>query len=187
MTWGRAIPVLVVAAIFDLLRMFFEMFWFFGPALSGVICAAKVSGAIGTTAGSLLCGAGAGVVGYFASPVLIAFGVVMAMTVGLFGWATVTLMLAIMNPRIWKSNVWNWAWSLFGLGISEMPLLGAIPMLTITHLRLYAGQINHDKATLKQYQKEQERVAAVSRSIQQRRIMEQAQANAAEPAAADVY
>ena len=187
MTWGRAVPVLVICVIFDAVRMFFEMFWFFGPALAGAICTVKVSGAIGTTAGGLVCGAGAAAVGYFGSPALITFGIIMAMTIGLVGWATVTLILAVTNPKIWASNIWGWAWSLFALGISEAPLLGTIPMLTITHWRLYIGQIRKDGAALKQYQKEQAQAAAVARSIQQQRLVEQMQAQATEPAPVDVY
>ena len=28
MTWGKAIPALVIAVIFDVARIFFEFFWF---------------------------------------------------------------------------------------------------------------------------------------------------------------
>lgn len=186
MTWGRALPVLVICVIFDVVRMFFEMFWFFGPALAGVICTAKVSAVVGTTVGGFVCGAGAVAVGYFSSPVLITFGIIMAMTVGLIGWGTVTLVIVIINPGLWKSNAWSWMWSLFALGISETPLLGTIPMLTITHVRLYAGQIKKDRAALKRYRKEQTQAAAAARSIQQQRLVEQMQAQAAESAPVDV-
>jgi len=188
MTWGRAAPVLVICVIFDAMRMFFEWFWFLGPAVAGVVCSIWLNGHLQTwTAGLLgaktavaVCGAGATVVGYFASPALTSFGIVMAMTVGLAGWGTVTLILAIINPSIWKSNIRGWAWSLFTLGIDELPLLGTIPMLTITHARLYAGQIRHDKAAIEKYKKQQEQVAAAARLAQQRRALERIQARDAQ-------
>lgn len=195
MTWGRAIPVLIVCAVFDLARMFFEWFWFFGPALAAAACTAGVNSALETSVlagltGKMVaagCTAAAGVAGFFGAGPIAAFGVVMAMAVGLFGWGTVTLILAITNPRIWQSNVWGWIWSIFALGISETPFLGTIPMLTITHLRLYTGQIKKDKAALKQYRKEQDKITA---AMQTRERNQQAahlmQAQAAEAAAADV-
>lgn len=190
MTWGRAIPVLVICVIFDAVRFMFEWFIFFGPALAAVGCTAGLNSVFGTTlagaAGKMVAGAcatGAGALGFFGSGAIGAFGIVMAMTVGFLGWGTVTLILAITNPRIWKSNVWGWIWSICALGVSEAPLLGTIPMLTITHIRLYAGQIKKDKAALKQYQQEQEQVAAAARSAQQlrqQRLFAQMQARAAD-------
>lgn len=193
MTWGRAIPVLAIAVVFDLLRLFFEMFWFFGPAFAAVLCTTWANSALGTTvagvAGKLVavgCSTAAGAVGYLGIGPITAFGIVMAMTVGLFGWATVTLVLAITNPRIWKSDVWSWVWSIASLGVVEMPLLGAIPMLTITHWRLYAAQIRQDKAALKRYQKAQESVGAAARTLQRRKIAERTLASAAEPVTGEV-
>jgi len=189
MTWGRALPVLVVAVVFDLVRMFFEMFWVFGPALAAAYCGAQVADV--AVVGKLLaagCVAGAGAVGYFTAPALTTFGIIMAMTVGLFGWATVTLVLAVTNPRIWKSNVWSWIWSISALGVAEMPLLGTIPMLTIAHLRLYAGQIKGDRAALKRYRQEQEQVAraaATARSMREQAQLMQNQAD--QLVATDVY
>lgn len=187
--------MLIVCIIFDLVRGFFEFFWFFGPALAAVACTAGVNDVIGASiatgfAGKAVaagCAAIAGVAGFFGAGPLTAFGVVMAMAVGLAGWGTVTLILAITNPRIWKSDVWNWAWSLFGLGIAEAPFLGTIPMLTITHIRLYAGQIHTDKAALKKYQKEQAKVTAVQQRQQQnQQAIQLMQAQAVETATADV-
>lgn len=184
MTWGRAVPVLIACVVFDALRMFFEWFWFFGPALAGVYCTAEGSAYVGTTVAGLVCGAGATVAGYFASPALTAFGVVMAMAVGLIGWGTVTLILAIINPRIWHSNVWGWVWSVFSLAISETPFLGTIPMLTITHWRLYVAQISKDKKGLLQYKKEQAALQVQERRQQAAELM---QAQQAQLASADVY
>jgi len=187
MTWGRAIPVLGVCLIFDFLRFIFEWFIFFGPALAAAACTAGVNNAVGTTladtAGKLIaagCAATAGTAGFFGAGPLEVFGMVMAMAIGLLGWGVVTLVLAITNPRIWKSGTWGWVWSIFGLGISEVPFLGTIPMLTITHVRLYAGQIRKDKAALKQYQQEQGRVTAAVRAAQKQKSLDQMLVQAAQ-------
>ena len=59
MTWGKALPLLIVAGIFDVIRIFFEWFVFFGPALGAVACTAGVNSVVGTTvaatAGKLSC------------------------------------------------------------------------------------------------------------------------------------
>ena len=183
MTWGRALPVLAVCIVFDFIRIIFEWFFFFGPALAAVACTIGVNSVIGTSVAEVTgkvvtgaCVAGAGVLGFFGSGAIETFGIIMAMAVGLLGWGTVVLLLAILNPRIWKSNVWAFVWSILGFGISEVPLLGTLPMLTITHVRLYAAQIKKDKEALKHYQEEQGQVAAaVARSAQQQRFLEQAQ------------
>ena len=178
MTWGRAVPILVLCVLFDLIRLFFEFFWLFGPALASVYCTTKVSDLVGMfsglTAGA--CAAGATVLGTLGIEITLPFGTIMAMTVGLIGWGTVTLLLIILNPRIWKSSVWGWGWSILALGISEAPLLGSIPMLTITHIRLYAAQISADKAALKRYQGEQRQAALVAETVQQQRLAAQMQA-----------
>ena len=75
-------PVLVLCVIFDALRAFFSMFWFFGPALAALYCTSKVSGAIGETAGGLFCGTGAAVAGFYGFVPAAIFGTVMAMAVG---------------------------------------------------------------------------------------------------------
>lgn len=187
--------MLIVCAVFDVARGFFEFFWFFGPALAAVTCTAGVNSAIGTsiTAGvvgkgvAAVCTAAAGAAGFFGAGPIAAFGVVMAMAVGLFGWGTVTLILAITNPKIWRSNVSGWIWSIFALGISETPFLGTVPMLTITHWRLYRGQIRADKAALKKYRQEQNKItAAMQRREQNQQTAQLMQAQAAEAAAADV-
>ncbi len=169
MTWGRALPVLVICALFDVIRFMFAWFVFFGPALAAFFCAIKLDGGALVTSA---CVAGAGVVGFFGAGVIESFGLLMAMVVGLAGWAIVTLFLAVTNPRIWKSSVWGWIWSVSALGVSEIPFLGAIPMLTLTHWRLYVGQIRHDKAAIKKYEQEQAqaRVTAAARSAREQKL-----------------
>ena len=189
MTWGRALPVLIVCAVFDALRLLFGMFWFFGPALAALYCTSTAGGWVGSLGGltATACTAAAAL-GFYGFALSATFGTVMAMAVGLFGWGTVTLILAITNPRIWKSNVRGWIWSVFALGISEVPLLGTIPMLTITHWRLYMGQIKTDKTALKQYRKEQDKItASVQMQEQNRQTAELMQTRAAQLVQNDIY
>lgn len=167
MTWGRALPVLALCVIFDAIRLVFEQFWFFGPAFAAIGTSAFASQYVGSTIGSAV-GAAVGVgAGAFGGVALQAFGIIMAMAVGLFGWATVTLILYISNPRLFKADTWAWIWSLASLAISEVPFVGTLPMLTITHVRLYIGQMKRDKEALKKYTTEQAKVTAFVRARQE--------------------
>ncbi|MFA5744650.1 MAG: hypothetical protein WC887_00285 [Candidatus Paceibacterota bacterium] len=155
MTWPKASPVLIIAGIFDLLRIMFEQFWFFGPAIAATYCTAKVSGMVGTTIGSTICGAGASVIGTVGSPAIIAFGVVMAMAVGLFGWMTIGLVLIMTNSRIFKENEGQILWFVGSLLLSETPIIGTIPGLTGATIKMYHTQIKKDNENVAKYNKEQ--------------------------------
>lgn len=152
MTWGRASIVLIIAVVFDLLRLFFQMFWFFGPALAAALCTIKTGAVVGTTIGGLACGAAAASVGALAFEVIETFGVVMAIAIGVFGWLVVFFLLTAINARIFKTLATSWLWSLFGLGVSIIPIVGSIPMITISVLRLYHAQIKKDREKLKEWQ-----------------------------------
>lgn len=163
MTWAKALPVLAIALIFDALRFLFEQFWFFGPALAAVYCTAKVNGVLtawttgllGAKTAAAACGAGAAVAGYFGAPAFEAFGVVMAIAVGLFGWMTVGLILIITNSRIFKENEGHALWFVVSLLISETPIIGSIPGFTIITAKMYSTQIKKDKEALKKYNERQ--------------------------------
>ena len=156
MTWGKALPVIVISFIFDSLRLMFEMFWFFAPALAVLYCTVKASDVIGTTIGGFICTIGSGVVGFYGAPAIAAFGVVMAMAVGLFGWLTVGLIIVLTNARIFTANAANTLWFASSLLVSEVPIVGALPALTSTMIKLYSVQIKSDKAALKAYEEEQQ-------------------------------
>ncbi len=162
MTWAKASPVLVIALIFDALRFVFEQFWFFGPALGALYCTSKVNSAVGTNvagaAGKAIaagCSAVAGAAGYFGAPAFTAFGIVMAIAVGLFGWMTVGLILIITNARIFKENEGHALWFVVSLLISEMPIIGSIPGFTGITVKMYHTQIKKDRENLKRYEEEQ--------------------------------
>lgn len=181
MTWGKALPIVVVCVIFDLLRIFFEMFWFFGPALAAVYCTtvantslnASVGGAVGTAVAGV-CTAAATAAGIAFSAGIQTLGIIMAMAIGLLGWLTVGFLLMLTNGRVFKENASSMLWMLFGLGLSEIPFLGTLPALTATTLRLYHTQIQHDKKNLQQW-KQQQASAMQQEQMQQATFVAQMQ------------
>lgn len=189
MTWGRALPVLAVAVVFDALRFMFEMFWFFGPAIAGFICTATASGTVGTTVAGIACGAGATAVGVLAVGPIQVLGVVMAMATGLAGWLTVGLLLLVTNARIFKENALWFAGSLL---VSEVPVVGSIPAITLVLWRMYHVQIRKEKADAKAYAEERTALALQERQRQASYAMQAhnerlAQAEAQEAANEDEY
>ena len=171
MTWGKALPVLAVSVLFDAVRFMFEWFWFFGPIVIAAGGAALVSSwlgggtvahGVGAVAGTGLGGAAA----FFAEPALVFFGDIMAFATGLLGWLTLLLTITFTNFRLFKKEEKNIFWLLLGLGISEVPLIGSVPALTGTTLKLYHDQIKKEKAELQAWEKEQAQLAEQERSAQ---------------------
>ncbi len=185
MTWGKALPVLVIAAVFDALRFMFEWFIIFGPAIAAAYCTAKGSSYIGITASGVLCSTGAAVGGFFGAAFIGPFGMVMAIVTGFAGWLAVLIILLIFNGRIFKENA---LWFGVSLLISEMPFIGSIPAITIAVWRMHSHQIKIEKAALKKWEKENANAQLQERRQQQ--VAQQAQLmqmQAAELASADVY
>ncbi len=176
MTWGKATPALVISVIFDALRLMFEMFWFFGPALAAVICTVKAGGS--SVAGGV-CTLVAGAAGFFGAGAIETFGVVMAMATGLAGWLTVGLVLMIFNGRIFKENA---IWFAGSLLVSETPIIGSVPALTITVWRMHSNQIRIEKEAYKKWEKENADAQAQERNRQNAQLM---QARAAQQEAAN--
>lgn len=157
MTWAKATPTLILALVFDALRLFFELFWFFGPAIAALYCADTASGWVGSLWGltAAACTTIAAVAGAYASPATTAFGVVMAIAVGLIGWMTLGLLLIMTNARMFKENAGSALWFVGSLLVSEAPLLGAVPALTGSLARLYSVQIKKEKVAFLAYQEEE--------------------------------
>lgn len=152
MTWGKALPVIIVAVVFDALRFMFEWFIIFGPAIAAAACTAIGSSYVGTTISGVVCASGAAVGGFFGAAFIGPFGIVMAMATGLAGWLTIFIILMIFNERIFKENALWFAGSLL---ISEVPFVGSIPALSVVLWRMYHVQIKVEKAALKKFEKEQ--------------------------------
>jgi len=156
MTWGKASPILVVAVLFDLVRIFFEMFWFFGPALVAVYCSMQAGEWVGSLWGltEAACSAAAGVAGFYGAAITIPFGTTMAMATGLFGYLTLGLWILMKNPRIFVANASGSLWLAGGFGVSVVPLIGAVPAFSLVLWRLYRTQIHVEKTALKKWEKE---------------------------------
>ncbi len=162
MTWTRATPVLVICLVFDALGSFFAMFWLIGPALAAAYCVAEggtaletwTIGLLGTKTAAAVCSYGAVKAGAVLSAPLTTFGTVMDMAIGLFGWLTVGLILIITNARIFKENASRAFWFVVSLLASEVPIIGAMPALSVTTWKLYHTQIKKDGEALQQYERE---------------------------------
>lgn len=182
MTWGKAMPMIVVAGVFDLVRIFFEMFWFFGPALVAAYCSMQASDWVGHLWGltEAACTAAAGAAGFYGAAVTIPFGTTMAMATGLFGYLTIGLWILMRNPRIFIANASGSLWLAGSFGVSVVPLVGAIPAFSLVLWRLYRTQIRVETAALKKWEKEHAAAKRQERERQQAAAlmrMQQAAAN----------
>jgi hypothetical protein len=176
MTWGKATPVLVIAVLFDALRLLFEWFWFFGPALAAIACTLGVNSFFGISIAGVVgkvvaagCTVAAGVVGVASLEVSATFGTVMAMAVGFMGWLTVGIILLATNARIFKENL---LWFVGALLISEVPIVGSIPAITIAVWRMYSQQIKTEKAALAKWKKGNAQAQLQERNQQAAQIMQ---------------
>ena len=175
MTWGRALPVLLVAALFDAIRFVFEWFWLFGPTLFGAAIAATAGGGwIGTGLGATAAGASA----YFADGLFEMMGLILAMIAGLAGWLVIFLLLALLNHRIFKHN--SILVTILGLIVSETPFVGSIPSITLAMWRMYHVQIREERAAMKRWEKENAAAVAKQRQEQVARQARQAAMQAAQ-------
>lgn len=187
MTWGKASPVIATAVVFDLARLFFEWFWFFGPALAAAYCTAKVGNV--WVVGKMLtagCVAVAGAAGIAGIEISAPFGTIMAMAVGLFGFLTLGIGILMTNARIFKTASSSPLWFVGAFAISEVPLVGSLPSFTIVLWRLYHTQIRVETAALKKWEEEQqaEQQAQIEQQTQAAQLQEREAMNAAEYAQA---
>ncbi len=179
MTWLRALPVLALCVLFDALRLFFNLFWFFGPALAGVLCTIVGSSYLPGNAGTLVaggvCSTAAVVAGVVAVKATTFFGVVMAMVVGLIGWLTIFLIQVMNNIGIFKES---WAIiiryvvsRLVSFVLGQIPLINALPSLTIINGYMYHRQIKNGGEALRKW--EEETADARQREQQQQALQAQ--------------
>lgn len=158
----KAMPVIVVGGIFDLARMFFHLFWFFGPAAAALYCTLNVSdtlaswsfGLLGTKTAAIACSAGAAVIGAAGVAATAPFGVIMAGAVGLIGFLTIGLWVVMTNARILKAVSTAPLQFAGAFAVGEVPFLGAFPVFSFILWRLYRGQIKTEKAAYAKWKKE---------------------------------
>lgn len=150
MTWKKAMPVLLIAGIFDLLRLFFEFLAVTAPVVGAALCSYFVSSenAVATFIGNASCAVLATAGGIAAAPVLETFGIVMGMAIGLMGWLAVGLILLTKNRRIFAENL---VWFMGALVVSEIPIVGSVPAITLILWKMYRNQIKTEQAASKAY------------------------------------
>lgn len=154
MTWPKASWVLVIAAVLDALRYVFLFFWFFGPALAGLYCTAKV-GDVALVGGLLAkgCVAGAAVLGAGGFAITAAFGSIMAIAVGFLGWLIVTFIIFATDRRTFGENPATILWLLAGFGASVFVMAWGV----------YRKQIKVEKVAYANWEKEK-----AARQLQER-------------------
>jgi len=128
------------------LRYLFVAFWFIGPAMVALYCAAKV-GDVAMIGGMLAkgCATGAVLLGIGGATAFIAFGSVMAIATAFAGWLTVNLIILMTNSRVLKGNSVAALWSFAGLGAFLIVMVWGV----------YRDQIKRDRAVLKKYEADQ--------------------------------
>ena len=78
----------------------------------------------------------------------------MAMAVGLIGWLTIFLIQLINNAGIFKENFAMVIRILLGLLLSEIPIINALPSLTILNATMFHIQIKKGKEELQKWEEE---------------------------------
>lgn len=183
MNWGRAAPFVVGAFVFDLIRGFFQFFWFFGPALGAVVCTAGVNTVVGASiadvAGKVVatgCSAAAVVLGTTFSETTTVFGVIVADALGLFAFLTIKMWMysSSRRRRVLKET---WLWHMGSLMGSIIPFIGAFPFYSFVLFFTYKHQIKIEKADYKKWEEE-----TASARLQQRnqQLAQAAQTQAAQ-------
>lgn len=175
MTWSGALPVIIVAGLFDLVRMFFEMFWFFGPALAAVYCTSVAKGYVGSLFGltATICSVSAGLAGAAISEITIPLGVVMAMAVGMLGFLSLGLWILMTNARIFKTDATASLWLAGSFCLAEMPLIGTLPAFSMALWKLYKKQIEIEGKALAEWEKQH--AAEIARQAKEKVLRLQAQ------------
>jgi len=188
MTWTEASPAIIIAVLFDAIRIFFTFFWFLGPAMAAVACTSAVNNlfeiTVATFAGKTVataCTAGASIVGFFGFEFTATFGSVMAMVTGFAGWLIIGIWLLATNSRIFKENA---LWFIGSLVVSEIPFIDSLPAITIAVWEMYHAQIKKEKLALKQWKDGQ---VATQLQGRERQVAELMQYQAAQFEQAEIY
>ena len=179
MTWGRAVPILGICVVFDLLKLFCNFLWFFGPLLAAASVYGPLANYLGSWLASMLAGLTGVAAGVSAGFIFEALGAALAMFVALIGWLTVAILLAMANPRIFDVRLGHWLWVLIGWAFSEVPFLDAAPTMTGTVGGMYYRQIKHEKAAHGAWKAQYDalvarRTSAIAEEIRYRRAYAQA-------------
>ncbi|MFZ2500752.1 MAG: hypothetical protein WAW90_02060 [Minisyncoccia bacterium] len=185
MTWKKAMPILMVAGVFDAIRAFFEQSWFFGPAIAGAVCYAKLTASAAATgqvsawlkslqelAAAFGCGAAATALGVAGSATFIGFGVFMADAIGLIAFLVLGVWILRSNQRLIAANATAVLWFSGGFAVAEIPLIGTLPAFTVVLWRLYRTQIKMEGEALKVWEKAHAAKKLAARRQQAAQIMQ---------------
>lgn len=181
MTRSKSAPVIIGAAIFDLIRIFFVFFWFFGPALAGIYCTVKggdiasawTLGLLGTKTAAAVCSAAAVAGGAVISVATTSLGAIMADAVGLIGFLALGLWVVMTNARILKAVASVPLQFAGAFALAEIPFLGALPVFSVILWRLYGAQIRTEKKAHEKWEKENADAQLKERQEQQATRWEQ--------------
>ncbi len=162
MTRREEVPVIAAAILLDAIRIFFEFFWFFGPALAAIYCTVKATNIVTTISIGLLGAKTAGVIcstialaaGTAAIEVTAAISVVMSDASGLAAFLILGLWVVWTNKRIFKTAATAPLWFAGAFLLSELPFIGALPSFTFVLWRLYGAQIKAETAAHQKWEQE---------------------------------
>lgn len=173
----EAAPILAAFIVLDLLRAFFQFFWFFGPAVAAIVCTAGVNSLIDTSlvdAGGKIVAAGcaaAGVAGgVVASGFTTSLGIIAAEAIGFFSFLSLKLWMN-MSSRMRTVHKNTTLWQMGSFLLSELPFAGAFPVYSLFVWISIGKAIQMEKEELKKW----EEATAAARQKQQ---MQMAQAQA---------
>ncbi|MFA6519336.1 MAG: hypothetical protein WCT41_00715 [Candidatus Paceibacterota bacterium] len=180
MTRSKSMPIIVAAVLFDLMRGFFTLFWFFGPALAALYCTVKggeiassvTFGLLGTKTAAALCSAAAITGGTAISAFTAPFGIIMADAVGLFGFLVLGMWIVMTNMRILKAVETGPIQFAGAFAVAEIPFLGALPVFSFILWRLYGAQIRTEEAAHKKWEKETADARLQERNQQQSQLLQ---------------
>lgn len=185
MTWRKAALILVVAGLFDLVRLFFQLFWFLGPALAALYCTSVASDWVGSLWGltAAACAGGASVAGASIIAFTAPIGVIMADAVGFIAFLVLAFWILMTNRRLFSTAATSPFWFAAAFAVGEIPFIGAAPVFTLVLWRLYRAQIRAERAAFDTWQRENEGTQVEER---QRRASELMQARTMQIEAAQV-
>ncbi|MDD3531622.1 MAG: hypothetical protein PHV99_03485 [Candidatus Pacebacteria bacterium] len=185
----EATPILAAFIVLDLLRAFFQFFWFFGPALAASACITAVNNAVGVTAADIAgklvaagCAAAGIAGGTAASAFTTPFGLLMADAIGFVSFLSFKLW-TLMNSRVRNVQKTMMLWQMGGFLLSEVPFIGALPVYSPLVWFLYGRVIQTEKKELKKWeaataaarQKQEAQRMQVQAAQQQQALQEETQ------------
>jgi hypothetical protein len=155
MTWKKALPIFSVAVVLDLLRGFFQLFWFFAPALAGIVCTFVAGKFVGSLWGltAVVCASAATAGGVLAVEVIAPIGFIMADAIGFIEFLVLGFWIVWKNNRLFKTAATAPLYFVGAFAVDEIPIVGTLPLFTVVLWRLYKVQIQVEGEALANWKK----------------------------------